>query len=329
MKKLTILLLSLFILSSCELYYEENTYSINLISIGIDYKNTTYSSNWLEGTINDAKEFEKALTQMCDVNDITINSSGYYQVGNSYSSDTIEDSLYPSKEHILSAFETLESSADENSINIIYYSGHGDSDGSLILATTDTETGAISFDEDGNVTSDQKLTVSEVYEAIDDIPGKTVIIADSCYSGSFFQDSVYSESEDDFSFTSAFENLFSDDSEESEYSDIFIISASQDDEYSSEYGYTRYHGYFTKALLEGMGWCDGEKGFLSYFKIPEMIDEDDGIQGELADGDPPATSSGILSLDSLVSYVDENIDERATQTAQVSAWRYDLVLFEY
>lgn len=329
MKKLTLIILSVFLLISCDLNVEETYYSINLISIGLDYSNTLIQANYLEGTINDAKEFQKALTQMCEENDIDINSYGYFQIGKSHDSETIEDSSYPSKTNILEAFENLETIADENSINIIYYSGHGTSDGSFVLATTNTETGQLSYDDEGNLSSDQKLTVSELYEDIEDVPGKTIIIADSCYSGNFYQDSVYSLTEDDFSLTKAFELFFSDDSEESDYSDIYIISAAKSDETSAEYGYSRVHGHFTKALLEGMGWCDGEKGVLSYYRLPQLIDPDDGIQGVLAEGEPPATSNGILSLDSLMAYVSDNIDEKATQTAQISSWRYDLVLFKY
>ena len=328
MKKLALFFITIIILSSCDLDVEEYYYSINLVSIGLDYKNTIYPSLSLDGTINDAREFEKALNEMCEVKDISINSYGLYQMGFDRTSDTIEDSTYPSKATVLYTLEEkIKTIADENSINIIFYSGHGTDGGSLVLAITN-EDGTFSLDDEGSISSEQTLSVDEMYEAVENIPGKTVIIADSCYSGNFYQDSVYSLTEDDYSFAKAFELFFTDDSEESDYSDIYVISAAKSDEESAEYGYTRKHGYFTKALLEGMGWCDGKKGILTYYKIDALVDED-GIQGILADGNPPATSSGILSLDSLVSYVDENIDENATQTAQISAWRYDLVLFEY
>ncbi|MGD1821590.1 MAG: caspase family protein [Pleomorphochaeta sp.] len=338
MKKLFIPILFLILtLTSCELFYEEVTYNkINMITIGLDYSNT-YQLYWsprsnsyeeydfsLDATINDATDVEASFEDLSNNRDIDITYTGYsyLQEGASYSSETISDEFYPSKEHIITALENLSDISDDNTINIIYYSGHGtydvydsfttyDYDGAWVLATTDTDTGESDFS-----TEDQLLSIEQIYELLEDVEGYTVIISDSCYSGNFYQDSEYSLSEDDFSLSAALEKLFSSGSDDSS---IFFISASSNDESSYEFpdGWnSRLHGVFTYALLEGLGWDDDE------LKITEDI--------------PPAVEDGILSLDSIVSYIDENLDyeyfdyyDLDSQELQTSGWRYDLVLFEY
>jgi len=97
----------------------------------------------------------------------------------------------------------------------------------------------------------------------------------------------------------------------------------------------RLHGFFTKALLEGLGWDDGIKGNLSDSVDEDYIDIEDRIQGELAQGLPPANKNNILSVDSLVSYIKENQEialnsmYSESQYPQVLGDRYDLVLFEF
>jgi len=97
----------------------------------------------------------------------------------------------------------------------------------------------------------------------------------------------------------------------------------------------RLHGFFTKALLEGLGWCDdGIKGYLSNFVDPNL-DTEDGIQGDLAPGLPPAAKNNILSVDSLLSYIKDNQEIALksiyyqSQYPQVLGDRYDLILFEF
>ena len=56
-----------------------------------------------------------------------------------------------------------------------------------------------------------------------------------------------------------------------------------------------------------MGWCDGEKGILTYNCINSLTDTN-GIQGTLATGLPPAAKKHCLSIDSLDQYIKQNQD---------------------
>ncbi len=322
MKKYLLLILTIFLttLTSCELYYSQNPYTINLMTIALDYQNNNDSDDNLTGTINDAKEIEKTFRLISERQQVDFNSYNYYQIGPSAATATINDPLYPSKSNILIALDNLESLSNENTITIIFYSGHGVvSNGSWVLGET-------------NNTASKYLSVEEIYNAIKDINGKTLIISDSCYSGNLYQDSAYSILEKNYSFAEAFEKFVSTDIKY-DTEDIYILSATDSDKPSYENLFTsktyRNHGFLTKALLEGMGWCDGEKGVLTYDVIPEMID-DDGIQGKLAEGLPPAALNNILSVDSLVKYIKNNQDiPLILQYPQVSGGRFDLVLFKY
>lgn len=336
MKKIFLpLIIILLTLTSCELYYEESPYKINMITIGLDYSNTFQlveisPGNYihydfsLDSTINDATDVESAFDYLSNNNDDVTGYNGfsYIQEGDSYSSETINDEYYPSKENIITALTNLSDISDENTINIIYYSGHGmedtddsftnyDYDGTWVLATTDTDTGVSDFS-----TEDQLLSLEQIYELLEDVEGYTVILSDSCYSGNLLQDSNFTVYEDDYSLSSVLEKFFSSGSDDSS---VFFISATEDDNYSYEPGSSSSdddsHGYFTAALLEGLGWDD----------------EDNTIVEDI----PPAADDNILSLDSLIEYIKDNqeisLDSEysSSQYPQISGWRYDLVLFSY
>jgi len=298
---------------------DDYSYEINLISIALDYHNTDTEYTKadadetlnLYGTINDGIQLENAFRTICDNNQIPYTGNNYHQVGVDYSSSTVNNIYYPSKEHIITALINLKASSTDNSINIIYYSGHGFDNGSWALATTNSVTGLSIFN------SNQVLSVDEIYEELEDIKGKTLIIVDACFSGNFYKESAYSLQKDKFSLINAFSKFISNDSE---VSDIYILCATEDDNKSYEPGYTsgiRLHGFFTKALLEGLGWDD----------------EDESTPGELAETIPPAAVNKIVSVDYLVEYIKANQDIALSdgdhQYPQVYGGRYDLVLFEY
>jgi len=335
MKNLFIIFILLFIFISCDLIHVNQPYEINLITIALDYQNATNVNN-LYGTINDAKEVEKALSLMCERNEVNYTSFNYYQIGYDYSENTINNLEYPSKSHILEGLNKIKKNSKENSINIIYYSGHSDSEGSFILATTDSKEGEIEFnDYTGKIEPHQKITTDELYSAIENYKGQTILISDSCYSGNLYRENPYSIKEK-IDLPSLYNKFISQDSNNS---NIYILAATEIDNTAHEPFYEvgyRQHGYFTKALLEGLGWCDGVKGELSNEIIDELVDNN-GVQGLLAHGLPPAVNNNILSIDSLVEYIEENQEislnanqnSLAHQYPQVSGGRYDVVLFKY
>lgn len=333
-KTLSLIFIILFLFSSCELAYEQTPYDINLITIALDYSNTDVNS--LNGTINDAREIEKAFRESCKRNQINYTSNNFYQIGTSYDFQTINNNQYPKKANILKALDELINSSSDSSINIIYYSGHSDSTGSWLLGTTDSENGD-SFDRFDIIKYDQILSVNEIYKKLKLVKGKKLLIVDSCYSGNFKQDSPYSLDENNFTFDSAYKKLLSNESTIED--NIFILCATEKNNYAHEPTYCsgqRLHGYFTKALLEGMGWCDGEKGVLTYNCINSLTDNN-GIQGTLATGLPPAAKKHCLSIDSLDQYIKQNQDILLKsediliehQYPQITGKRFDLVLFKY
>ncbi len=292
MKKYLLLILTFFLttLTSCELYYSQNPYTINLMTIALDYNTVDSIQKHLTGTINDAQDIEQAFIELSEKQDIVLNSEHYLQIG-----ENQDDINYPTKQKIISALNTLSLNSTDNSINIIFYSGHGDIDGSWLVA------------------NDTNFHVSDLYNAINNIKGKTLIISDSCYSGNFYKDSAYTISDYDFTFADAFEKFISTDSKY-DTENIFILSASQYFEYSYESSDIG-HGYFTYELLNGLGWNHNSS----------TIDKDI----------PPAAKNDILSVDSLIAYVRPKIlkyyytGQIGYQYPQVSGGRFDLVLFKY
>lgn len=334
MKKILILLLIAIIFTSCNLSVKRSPYKINLMTIGLDYKNSS-NINSLYGTINDAKEIEKAFRLISERNEVNFSSYNYIQEGDSYAESTINNLYYPKKSNILNAFDNLELASDENTITILYYSGHSNNKGSFLLATTNKDNGE-SLINNNNIKDSQLLSVNEIYNSMKDIKGKKVIISDSCYSGNFYKNSVYTLNEEILTFENAFNKLFS---KGSEAPNTYILSATEANNTAHEPSFNvgnRQHGYFTKALLEGLGWCDGKKGELSNNIIPSLRDEK-GIQGILSKGKPPAINNNILSIDSLLKYIKENQEINlisdsyliSHQYPCISSWRSDLALYIY
>ncbi len=336
MKNLFFIFILLLLFIGCDLIYVSNPYEINLITIALDYQNSINVNN-LYGTINDAREIEKSFRTMCERNEVNYTSYNYYQKGDDYSEETINNLFYPSKMHILEGLKKLRDNSKNNSINIIYYSGHSDQEGSLILATTDSNEGKINFNNSTNkIEQNQKITTDELYQAIKDYKGQTIIISDSCFSGNLYKENAYSLKEEEIDLSSLYNKFIS---QENNNSNIYILVATEQNNTAHEPCYQvgiRQHGYFTKALLEGLGWCDGVKGELSNEIVSELIDNN-GVQGILAKGLPPAVKNNILSIDSLVEYIEEhqeislyeNQNSIAHQYPQVSGGRFDVVLFKY
>ena len=52
----------------------------------------------------------------------------------------------------------------------------------------------------------QNVSFDEIYDKLENVKGKKLIIADSCYSGNFYKDSAYSTKINEFNFTKAFNN---------------------------------------------------------------------------------------------------------------------------
>jgi len=76
-----------------------------------------------------------------------------------------EENLSP--DGMISAISSCFAAADSNDVSLVYYSGHGEPDGSLLGADEDFST----------------LPPTQLRAALDSIPGRKVVIVDACYSG--------------------------------------------------------------------------------------------------------------------------------------------------
>ena len=159
---------------------------------------------------------------------------------------------------IVSAIDEVFGGAGGQDVSLFYYSGHG-------VESDDASSRGALLGADGY----DSLTADELRAALDGVPGRKIVVIDSCYSGNFLTSrtaqallrgaNAVSEPEftnEDFaaSFISAFSvkkrrGLAAD--------DYFVITAAAADEESFEdrvNGVTM--GYFTAALCEGCGYFD-------------------------------------------------------------------------
>jgi hypothetical protein len=338
MRKLLLIILGIICLCSCELQQKLPQGKIYYVGVALDYQNTNVNS--LYGTLNDGKELEKALTENAYKCEREFQSYSFYQQGFSHSKETINDKSYPSVEHIFDTFEEISKSSNENDITIFYFSGHGTvDDGSILCGTTNTNSGKTLFDIN-QIDHDYLIKPVELKQKLSNIKGKKLIIIDACYSGYFkenYLNTVDITLEED-SFFKCYEKLF--ETSINVDKSIYLLCATEYNNYSHEPSYLLYshpHGYFTKALLEGLGWCYGDKGTITHKSVPSLVDED-GVQGRLAEGNPPACgTSNILCLDNLYGYIkrhqeiplikEENI--RSHQHPGITGGRQNLQLFKY
>lgn len=338
MKKLFLFVLVVFLFSGCELQQHIPEGKIYYVGVALDYKNTNVNS--LYGTLNDAKELEKAMR----LNALKVNrnfqSFSLFQEGFSHSKATINDKYYPSVDNINSVLNEIATTSNDNDITIFYFSGHGEkTEGSILCGTTNTITGRTLIDL--NII-DQNYLIKpiELKQKLSLIKGKKLIIIDSCHSGFFKEKSIYTidKTTEEYSFSDCYKKLF-DDCENSDKS-IYLLCATESDNYSHEPSYLLYshpHGYFTKALLEGLGWNYGTKGTVTHKTDPTIVDNK-GVQGLLAEGVPPACgTSKTLSLDQLYKYIKWHqeiplFDQDGISSYQhpgLTGERSNLILFTY
>lgn len=313
---LLLLLLVFLLFQGCELFLtEEPLGSIHAIYVGLNYHGTGVGR--LAGTINDAEELELSLSSLSTRYHRTYHSYSLLQKGGASSSDYDPPATFaslPTKVNVLQAIEDLQPILTENDLTIFSYSGHGYSDGSLVLASPNPD-GKILLDAD-NKPQDERvlLSVSTLLETVSSLPGKQLLILDSCYCGSFVGESGSSVSLIGKSrfLDEAFSLYFS----SAEYNpSLFVLAATTSDNVSRETeGSVDKHGRFTKILLEGLGW--------------------DHASESLSNTSFPAMKKGALTADSLFEYVldhekelNKNIYFSRHQSPTISGGAYSLRIF--
>jgi uncharacterized caspase-like protein len=244
MKLHLLILLSLSLLLGCELITPSPTEGkTHHLAIALSYDGTNVNS--LNGTLPDAIELEKAFTALFAGKEHT--STLMLQDG----SDDLNDPLLPTRQQVLDTIEALSDSMNEQDILIISYSGHGDVDGSLVLYRSS----GVILDTDEEPFADSLLSVRELYEPLKSCKGSVLLLIDSCYAGNFVQESEtsYSLIERNAYLQEIYDQYFS---EGSYTRPVFVLASTTYDNTAKEPPYygVPTHGYFTQALLEGLGW---------------------------------------------------------------------------
>lgn len=277
MKIFLLLLLtsSLLFITSCELFTDEPTKGdVYYINVGLDYENNGDSDDNLKGTVPDAKELHETFKQV--IAKAGRIGSGYKMVQEGASIENPLDLDYPSKANIQSRLSQIQGVANEDDLTIFTYSGHGEeSTGRIVLAYS------------GGV--NPRLEAATLLSWMALIPGKKLVILDSCFSGMFVEESPSSTNTVlNNSIAAFFETYHSADTYGKP--DLFVLTASaHTDSYEREFDsdVNHNHGFFSYALLEALGWDHPHSATLSSVTID----------------DPPAAKGGRITVDGLFKYI--------------------------
>ncbi len=222
------------------------------------------------------------------------------------------DPKYPSKANIQSKLTGLQGVVKDNDLTIFTYSGHGyEITGDLLFATTT---------EDSHPSSSDVMNADELLNLMALIPGKKLIILDSCFSGMFVEPSPSSTN---IILNNSIEKFFETYHSSDAYGrpDLFVLTAStHTDSYEAIFGIgpnSHDHGVFTYALLDALGWSHSS--------------DTAPLQGNITY--PPVAKNGQITVDGLFAYIKKNqaINSRyygsEYQHPMTTGGPLDLVLF--
>ncbi len=348
MKKRVRLLLSisLILLSmtvafvSCELVTKEpEKGTMRVLSIGISYLNSDVGP--LYGPIADAPAISVAFKKNAETTGLDASIVTMLQADGTRNTS---DPDYPSKKNILTKLSQFARDSQDNDITVVYFSGHGDGEKNtfdetqepycLITATVDTASqnrGKIFSEYNRGTGGDPdtykilpecRLPATVLQNKLKEIKGKKLLILDCCYSGGHLVNNpsfVNTEEVGLQAWNEGIRKLFSP-TEEAEY-DLFVITASRNDLLSYEPAKDKKgkHGYFTNAILNGMGVFDD---FILNGDMNEVSNRNYILP-------PPACSNKVLTLDGLYNFAKRTMEYKNKQRPQIIRGPYDLVLFQF
>lgn len=250
MKKILMLIISLIILTGCELITPEHPSprNIYLVSVALNYE-VVLPNHILDCTLNDQEaicdEF-KYISDECGypLTTLVITQRGinYSVYLNGVAVKTEEfSSATTIKEDVLSWLHELAAGLDRNDLLVFHYSGHGfTGTGELVLNKKNYSK--------GTVRSNLIMVNSEdLYEAIKGTEGTKLFVLDSCYSG------VYADALTPVNPSSPFRDFFTLDSPNE---NIFVLTGASSEEESKELG---LYGYMTRCFLESLGFSIDER----------------------------------------------------------------------
>ena len=305
------LVLIFALLCSCELMYkapEKGKLRVFIYANDYKYGYTTRVLN----TIDDGIQTGLCLTALAEATDT--DCEVYYFLGKDADDKRavipVSDKVTVSNDVTLGAFvskiDEVSGQVGSRDMTVFFFSCHGSREDKSTLPYG-TDTSADSFIVFNNAMNNdfEFLTVKYMKEKICSLSGTKVVFADFCHSGAFVDSSYVSVNYGEYSGMTPVQ-LLGHSADINVNPSFFCLSAARYYQESYESG---QHGYFTKALLDGLGW-DEENGRLTA---------------------SPVLEGGAIHLLDLAAYVRENDNEGAghTQTPMFSGGSNDLVLFSF
>lgn len=272
-----------------------------IISVALDYSSPDDGASTLHNPPNDARAFMAETELLASASGERYDMIGFLSENGIWSVNGSRRAW--GKPDVLSAIRTLGTGDDD--LIIFYYSGHGSTDGSLVI--------------DNGPDTKEHIAPDELIAALSSIRGKKCVILDSCHSGIFIQDTGIMADGERFDdgrlvsegFASALRPSLriSLSSGVIGNEDIWILSAATADQLSYDSGseglpsQDRY-GAFTYSLLISLGY-DMEED------VPRLI-----------------RGREVTFLDLYDGIMDSMSEEmRRIQTPQITLSPLDLVLF--
>ncbi|MCF0262678.1 MAG: caspase family protein, partial [Sphaerochaetaceae bacterium] len=296
-------ILSLILLSSCELAFEKQNPApkvgtVRILVYGNDYghnKNLPDSkvAKKLNYTINDAAQTGLALSELAKK--ANLNYQATYLLGdNSYYANYVS-SKDPSatvinkvtQDELEKQLNLLKVNSTDDDLVFIFYAGHGFGvEGQTIEYGSDvTNKSYMILTSDSDSNAAVYYPIKTFMEMVELIAGTKMVIGDFCFSGALLTPAGgVSITSYEYRMLSAKNLYYNYKDKITEKSSIFCLSACRYNERSYETG-SFYHGLFTKALLEGLGWNEDECCLNSTI---------------------PALKNGCIKLSAITEYVIEN-----------------------
>lgn len=203
--------------------------------------NTYTGSSKLSGCKTDAKTMTGLLKSM---------TTTKYKVTTKY------DRTAP---QILSDIATAFKGATENDVSLFYYSGHGMGD-----------TGDLVGNNYSRMYPNDYITFEQLRAALDQVPGKKIVLLDSCYSGQAIDKDSISEEElmaEMQNYADRAIGAFSDTvtkSGELKGTNYYVMTACRKDQTSAAYNVSVPFSVFTRFFEEVCGWDEMTNKKLSY-----------------------------------------------------------------
>lgn len=331
---LFIIIISLYSFTSCELVYDQSPGRLILIGVGLDYMDINgEGNNPLPNPTNDIREVAFALSSLSSrsskeflfipmiqqhglstpipdhnyPNETNINMLFNELIDGDNISAKVYDGAFNNTYTLTSGYETFGSvysptlidPINKNDIVIFYFSGHGqDYNGDLRLPKLKDEQDRESY------------SLDTLFSSVDNFESTSLVILDSCYSGTLIQESSSSINTVTTSFVDRFPSLYKKFfSNNGGIAEPFSILASAKSDQLSWPTESSLHinSLFTYNFLKSLGY---------------VIDTEIGTMSD----DIPAKNKGKIDIDSIYKYINGNISR---QQPVISGGRNSLVLFDW